>query len=214
MDEQIAIGSGGVALAVAGRRRAWRLRLGRARPACSRTAFEIDALCGVSSGAHHRRPCWCRGWCAAARTARAPRCAGCGGASPTRIRSARSSMRRCSAGCGAGTCRATPLWQGVEATMRLFSPAQLNPFGHDPLRHLLDDMLDRRLLTASGRAAADRRRHRCGDRPGRAVRQRGDHRRHPARLDLPAIRLPRRWRSAAAPTGMAAIPATRRCSRC
>jgi NTE family protein len=32
-----------------------------------------------------------------------------------------------------------PLWQGIEA-------AQLNPFGHNPLRHVLDELLDRRLL--------------------------------------------------------------------
>jgi NTE family protein len=40
----------------------------------------------------------------------------------------------------------SPLWQGLEAAMRLFSPAQLNPFGHNPLRHVLDDLLDRKLL--------------------------------------------------------------------
>jgi NTE family protein len=39
-----------------------------------------------------------------------------------------------------------PLWQGVEAAMRLFSPAQFNPLGHNPLRHVLDELLDRRLL--------------------------------------------------------------------
>jgi NTE family protein len=39
-----------------------------------------------------------------------------------------------------------PLWQGVEAAMRVFSPAQLNPFGHNPLRPVLEDLLDRRLL--------------------------------------------------------------------
>jgi NTE family protein len=38
------------------------------------------------------------------------------------------------------------LWQGLEMTMRLFSPAQLNPFGHNPLWYLLDDLLDRRWL--------------------------------------------------------------------
>ncbi len=39
------------------------------------------------------------------------------------------------------------LWQGFEMAMRLFSPAQLNPFGHNPLRHVLDGLIDRRLLT-------------------------------------------------------------------
>jgi NTE family protein len=38
------------------------------------------------------------------------------------------------------------LWQGLEMTMRMFSPAQLNPFGHNPLRYILQDLLDRRLL--------------------------------------------------------------------
>src|ERR1019366_10511779 len=37
------------------------------------------------------------------------------------------------------------LWQGLEMTMRLFSPAQLNPFGHNPLWYLLHDLVDRRL---------------------------------------------------------------------
>ncbi len=39
------------------------------------------------------------------------------------------------------------LWRGWEMAMRLFSPAQLNPFGHNPLRHLLADMLEPALLT-------------------------------------------------------------------
>ena len=39
------------------------------------------------------------------------------------------------------------VWRGLEMTMRLFSPAQLNPFGHHPLRSLLADLLDPALLT-------------------------------------------------------------------
>jgi NTE family protein len=39
------------------------------------------------------------------------------------------------------------LWHGWEMAMRLFSPAQLNPFGHNPLRHLLADLLEPELLT-------------------------------------------------------------------
>jgi NTE family protein len=38
------------------------------------------------------------------------------------------------------------LWQGLEMTMRLFSPAQINPFGHNPLWYFLNDLVDRRLL--------------------------------------------------------------------
>jgi len=34
------------------------------------------------------------------------------------------------------------LWQGFEAMMRLFSPAQLNPFGHNPLRGIIAELLD------------------------------------------------------------------------
>lgn len=37
------------------------------------------------------------------------------------------------------------LWQGLEMTMRLFSPAQLNPFGHNPLWYFPHDLVDRRL---------------------------------------------------------------------
>ncbi len=57
------------------------------------------------------------------------------------------------------------LWQGMEWAMRMFSPAQLNPFGHNPLRMLLTDMVEPDLLmhpsapelTVSGDGRADRR---------------------------------------------------------
>jgi NTE family protein len=39
------------------------------------------------------------------------------------------------------------VWQGLEMAMRMFSPAQLNPFGHNPLRPLLADLLQPALLT-------------------------------------------------------------------
>ncbi len=39
------------------------------------------------------------------------------------------------------------MWQGMEMAMRLFSPAQLNPFGHNPLRLLLADLIEPHLLT-------------------------------------------------------------------
>lgn len=39
------------------------------------------------------------------------------------------------------------VWQGLETAMRLFSPAQLNPLGLNPLRGVLDRLLDRALLT-------------------------------------------------------------------
>ena len=39
------------------------------------------------------------------------------------------------------------LWQGMEMAMRMFSPAQVNPFGHNPLRPLLEDLIEPHLLT-------------------------------------------------------------------
>ena len=39
------------------------------------------------------------------------------------------------------------MWRGMEMAMRMFSPAQINPFGHNPLRMLLDDLVDHDLLT-------------------------------------------------------------------
>jgi NTE family protein len=39
------------------------------------------------------------------------------------------------------------LWQGMEMAMRLFSPAQINPFGHNPMRALLEDLIEPHLLT-------------------------------------------------------------------
>ncbi|HYZ24093.1 MAG TPA: patatin-like phospholipase family protein [Rhodopila sp.] len=38
------------------------------------------------------------------------------------------------------------LWQGMEMAMRLFSPAQMNPFNHNPLRTLLEDLVEPHLL--------------------------------------------------------------------
>jgi NTE family protein len=42
------------------------------------------------------------------------------------------------------------IWRGWEMAMRMFSPAQLNPFGHNPLRSLLADLLEPALLTQPG----------------------------------------------------------------
>jgi NTE family protein len=41
-------------------------------------------------------------------------------------------------------------WRGMETATRLFSPAQLNPLGHNPLRGIVEDLLDRRALTEAG----------------------------------------------------------------
>lgn len=40
----------------------------------------------------------------------------------------------------------TPAWWGLDMAMRLFGPAQINPLGLNPLRSVLADLLDRRLL--------------------------------------------------------------------
>lgn len=37
-------------------------------------------------------------------------------------------------------------FQGMEAAMRMFSPAQMNPFGHNPLRPVIDDVIDLQAL--------------------------------------------------------------------
>jgi len=37
-------------------------------------------------------------------------------------------------------------WAGIETAMRLWSPAQLNPMGHNPLRSILEGWLDREAL--------------------------------------------------------------------
>ena len=39
------------------------------------------------------------------------------------------------------------LWQGMEMAMRMFSPAQFNPLGHNPMRTLLEDRVEPHLLT-------------------------------------------------------------------
>jgi len=38
------------------------------------------------------------------------------------------------------------LWQGMEMAMRMFSPAQMNPFGHNPMRALLEGLIQPHLL--------------------------------------------------------------------
>ena len=40
----------------------------------------------------------------------------------------------------------TPAWWGMDMAMRLFGPAQINPLGLNPLRGVLAELLDRRLL--------------------------------------------------------------------
>ena len=39
-------------------------------------------------------------------------------------------------------------WRGLETAARLFGPAQMNPMGHNPLRSIVEDMLDRSALRA------------------------------------------------------------------
>ncbi|MDE2580144.1 MAG: patatin-like phospholipase family protein [Rhodospirillales bacterium] len=40
----------------------------------------------------------------------------------------------------------TPAWWGLDMAMRVFGPSQMNPLGLNPLRSVLADLLDRRLL--------------------------------------------------------------------
>ncbi|HWA79522.1 MAG TPA: patatin-like phospholipase family protein [Acetobacteraceae bacterium] len=41
-----------------------------------------------------------------------------------------------------------PVWQGLETAMRFFGPAQLNPLGHNPLRAVIADLLNPKLLAS------------------------------------------------------------------
>jgi NTE family protein len=41
------------------------------------------------------------------------------------------------------------MWQGMETALRMFSPAQLNPFNHNPLRAVIADLLDHDALRHS-----------------------------------------------------------------
>jgi NTE family protein len=43
----------------------------------------------------------------------------------------------------------TVLWQSLDMASRLFSPAQLNPFGLNPLRSVVQHLLDRKLLASA-----------------------------------------------------------------
>jgi hypothetical protein len=52
------------------------------------------------------------------------------------------------------------VWPRFEMAMSLFTPHQLNPFGPNPLRHFLTNLLDCALLS-DPRAAAHRRGRRC-----------------------------------------------------
>jgi NTE family protein len=144
MDEQTATGSGGVSVAVQGGGAhgafAWGVLDGLLED-----GITIDAICGVSSG----------GIMAAMLVQGLVR----GGPDGARAEMRRLWRRVANAHSlspfqhgplqrwlWGWDLSVNPLWQGVEAAMRLFSPAQLNPFGHNPLRHVLEDMLDRRLL--------------------------------------------------------------------
>ena len=85
--------------------------------------------------------CWFRAWCAAARPGRAPKCVTCGTASAQAHRLSplqNGPLERWLWGWDVSNSLA---WQGLEMAMRMFSPAQLNPFGHNPLRPVLADLL-------------------------------------------------------------------------
>lgn len=108
----------------------------------------FDAVCGVSSGAL-LAVALAQGWAR-------------GGAEGAR-REMRKLWRRISQAHAFSPVRNGPVerwlwgwdmsnslaWQGLEAVMRLFSPAQLNPFGHNPLRAVAHDLLDRRVLASA-----------------------------------------------------------------
>ncbi len=83
------------------------------------------------------------------------------------------------------------MWQGMETALRMFSPSQLNPFNHNPLRAVIADLLDHDALChptalfALTVAATDVETGALG-----AVDQPGHHRGGSSRLLLPALRVP------------------------
>lgn len=105
----------------------------------------FDRVCGVSSGALTAvayTQGWARGGPAGARAELARlwrRVAQAHAFSPLR----NSPVERWLWGWDIGNSFA---WQGLDVAMRLFSPAQMNPFGLNPLRGVVVDLLDRKLL--------------------------------------------------------------------
>jgi NTE family protein len=53
-----------------------------------------------------------------------------------------------------GTMRFSPLWMATDAMFKLFSPYQLNPLNQNPLRQLLEDLVDFPRLRKAERPAA------------------------------------------------------------
>jgi NTE family protein len=108
----------------------------------------FDRVCGVSSGALTAvayAQGWARGGAAGAREEMARlwrRFAQVHALSPLRT----SPFERWLWGWDIGN---TVLWQSLDIASRLFSPAQLNPFGINPLRSIVLDILDRKLLASA-----------------------------------------------------------------
>ena len=104
-----------------------------------------DAICGVSSGALIAAALaqgWGRGGCHGARRSMQDMWQRIGEAhlmSPVR----NGPLERWLWGWDLSNSMA---WTGFETAMRLWSPAQLNPMGHNPLRPILEGWLDRQAL--------------------------------------------------------------------
>ena len=105
-----------------------------------------DAICGVSSGGDHRHDAGTRSGAWRLRRGAGAKCGNSGvvmaqahAVSPLQS----GPLERWLWGWDMSN---SVLWQGLEMTMRLFSPAQLNPFGHNPLWYFLHDLVDQRLL--------------------------------------------------------------------
>ena len=106
---------------------------------------KFDRVCGVSSGALTAvayAQGWARGGAEGARAEMARlwrRVAQAHALSPLQ----NSPFERWLWGWDIGN---TVMWQSLDVVSRLFSPAQLNPFGLNPLRSVVLDILDRKLL--------------------------------------------------------------------
>ena len=82
------------------------------------------------------------------------------------------------------------MWQGMEWAMRMFSPSQLNPFGHNPLRLLLADLVEPALLTHSSAPALTVSATDVATGEAELFGNEFDRRGRAVRLVVPAVRIP------------------------
>ncbi len=196
----------------AGRRRARRFRLGRARPAAGGRADRVRG-----DQRHQRRRRERDGACLRAYRRRARgRQAGAedvlaanrphGVFSPLQP----SPWDRLTHNHGLEN---SPAYLAFDILSRVFSPYQLNPLNINPLKSVLEEVVDFEQPAARMRGEAVSLGDQCPDLQGEGVHRRGDLRRRRAGLRPACLSSTRRWRSTASTIGTAATWATPPSSR-